>query len=826
LQTGLDTKTVITHGTVNFTDGIPFVTTQEILIHDQVGNLLVNESRICNAPNSFDLLSSTLNKYDLLGHLIESKKDGRIIYSAVYNGSHKTQDTDEFGITKLYSYYSTFDSNDMPGSVTRNPVIADGILSEIPKHEIVSLYDNFNRIISETQSAGEDENSSTQERKFEYDSLGRIKRDYTTYFFPSNGTSTYVIDIGDKYSYDAALRSTTKADLRGLTTITTNYRDGQTKLVNGTAALKQAYDYGVSVDGNQWQKVSIGADTDPIWTQTTYDMAGRTIEVKQPSGPAGVGTAGAAQFIRRAMTYNAESHIASESIDGLGVRNYTYVYQSSPPGFFTTETLDTGNVDDGQRTSSTRMYYAKEGTRWFRILITTKAGIATTTTKEQVGGFAANEMARSVFIDAAGNSSTTLTIINGQKVITATTRSDVTNVAESISRAGLVQSIKEFNGANPAIITYDGYGRTVSLADPRTGLITTWEYETAFQNVSKITRGTDVTEFTYSLDVDQNLEPTKYLGRLISKTINGVITNYDYTDRGEQRRQWGTGTYPIQWDYDTNGRLITMRTYRDEVDAANWTRGSATTAGGSLTSWQYHANTNLIYRKLDNSNNDTIYEYYPDGQVRRRRWARATNGVIASYTYNLAGEPKTIDYSDTTPDVSMKYNSLGQIREVIDAGGVRTLTNDNLGRPLTESLGTSGLLANTSLSWTWTGPDRLAQMTAKFGANTVVQQNHTYEPTTGRLDKISDGALEADYDYLPNSNWVDTLTIKQNAVLAVMHKRVPDVQDRLQSVTASRGAAIVESHAWTYDAKGRRIKDTLKDNRYWAYSAYLQRIPL
>ena len=47
--------------------------------------------------------------------------------------------------------------------------------------------------------------------------------------------------------------------------------------------------------------------------------------------------------------------------------------------------------------------------------------------------------------------------------------------------------------------------------------------------------------------------------------------------------------------------------------------------------------------------------------------------------------------------------------------------------------------------------------------------------------------------------------------------RTPDGLGRLQKIETKRGAAVVEAHAWSYNAAGQRERDTLADGSYWAY---------
>ena len=69
-----------------------------------------------------------------------------------------------------------------------------------------------------------------------------------------------------------------------------------------------------------------------------------------------------------------------------------------------------------------------------------------------------------------------------------------------------------------------------------------------------------------------------------------TTTRYDCNARGQLTNQWGGGTYPVAYTYDTEGRMTTLSTYRaGSFTAATWAAAAdaATIAGQTpdITTW-------------------------------------------------------------------------------------------------------------------------------------------------------------------------------------------------------------------------------------------------
>ncbi|MGC8989532.1 MAG: hypothetical protein ACP5MD_05375, partial [Verrucomicrobiia bacterium] len=98
-----------------------------------------------------------------------------------------------------------------------------------------------------------------------------------------------------------------------------------------------------------------------------------------------------------------------------------------------------------------------------------------------------------------------------------------------------------------------------------------------------------------------------------------------------------------------------------------------------------------------------------------RVWKR---GVTTTYSYNNARDLQTIDYSDSTPDVSYTYDQRGRRASVVCNGITTTWSYNDASQPLTESY-SGGTLPSLSMNWTYDTSLRLQTVTAKNGATTL-----------------------------------------------------------------------------------------------------------
>jgi YD repeat-containing protein len=178
---------------------------------------------------------------------------------------------------------------------------------------------------------------------------------------------------------------------------------------------------------------------------------------------------------------------------------------------------------------------------------------------------------------------------------------------------------------------------------------------------------------------------------VVLSRLTGGVTN-EYHPTGELKRTSGSRTYPVEYAYDTAGRLKTNTT---------WQNFATTGAGAARTVWNYDAWRGFLVSKRYDDGKGPDYTYITSGstgkgRLNKRFWSR---GSKATYSYNAAGELSGITYAGTptTPNVTYTYDRLGRIATVVQGSITTTLAYNDLGQVLTESY-SGGDLAGLGLT--------------------------------------------------------------------------------------------------------------------------------
>ncbi len=226
-----------------------------------------------------------------------------------------------------------------------------------------------------------------------------------------------------------------------------------------------------------------------------------------------------------------------------------------------------------------------------------------------------------------------------------------------------------------------------------------------------------------------------------------------HNDRGQITVVGGETKYPVEYGYDTYGRLDALYTQRGASN--DW----------DITRWNYDDRAGLVTNKVYANGSGPSYAYTPDGKLAKRIWAR---GIATDYRYNLTGGLTNIVYSDSTPSIAVQYNRLGQKEQIIDVTGTNTfsysdtfqLTNetqlvdydlarayDDLGRAAGISLG-----SDYAVSYTF---DELGRFTSVSSAVDSVSSvfDYSYLEDSHLLAGYTNNfGFAVDYDFEPNRN--------------------------------------------------------------------------
>lgn len=580
-------------------------------------------------------------------------------------------------------------------------------------------YDELNRVIQARKdgvaASSPHDAQPTVYTHYVYDAANNVKQTATTKSAnrPALGSPTDELDVFATASYDFAGRpvqtvanaGTTHALTTGFLfepgvrkTIVTlpggaqkvveTFRDGQVYRVTGNAVVSEEHNY--FVDTTTYRKVrqSVYGGNFEAWTNTYWDWLGRKVEEWKPGWTP-------ASNVARIWYYNNKGQLWKHTQPDMAPTLFTYdtlgqqVMAGLDLGGTPADTLQAASTD---RITETGYRFFVESSKAIRE-VTTKTyaveGSNTTTTVSKTRDYLSNlgpgVVSLSSSTDIFGNVMTVTTTVDRAncKVTSTTTAPDATTPAVQLAYNGLLVQSTDTAGVTMRY-KYDGLGRRFQTVDPRTGSTTTDFY--ANTNLLEwVKDAANKTQATYTYDAAGRVSGVK-------NALN-KHTYYSYTPRGQKEYEWGPATYPAQYTYDDEGHLTHLRTYRggSNWDQASWSSTSPGTP--DITRWVYDARTGFLKEKYDAANLNAAgepiagakkvsYTYTLGGKIDTRTWAR---GVTTGYGYNpQTGELETVNYPSGTSNLIIQYNRLGQMTQVTDATGERTLDHCACGKVVGE----------------------------------------------------------------------------------------------------------------------------------------------
>ena len=322
--------------------------------------------------------------------------------------------------------------------------------------------------------------------------------------------------------------------------------------------------------------------------------------------------------------------------------------------------------------------------------------------------------------------------------------------------------------------TYDEVGRVKTVSDA-TGLTVSYTYDN-LDNVTKV---------SYP---DGTSETTEYT----CCGIPGVETDragrksyFDYDVMKRLTRVQDAQGNTLQLDRDTNGNLLRL------VDAK-----------GHLTKWQYDAVSRVIAKAY---NDGTTEAYtYSQGLLSQSKGAR---NQIVNYSYDANSNLTLIDYPNMS-DVSMSYDNLDDVTQIVDGVGTHGFTYDNRGKLLS----LDGPFADDEQTFTYDALQRLQTQTVGRGASGGTQsQSYAYD-ALGRLSTLTSGGTQGvgafNFSYVGLTRMLEGLQMPNGAQSTHSY----DSLHRLTEVSNLSPANSVQSrYAYSYD--NRQIRTAMQVER-------------
>ena len=627
------------------------------------------------------------------------------------------------------------------------------------------------------------------------------------------------------------------------TTVSVNFLDGRTKTMTDQEGHITTYSYGTHDEegGGQLRTVSLPGNNQETTTYT--DQLGRSFKMEYADGAES--TQSYHSFTNSAR---AGSRGKLKSITDADLVTTTYGYNR-----------------EGERTTTTApLPNASGGAAQARVNFSETSVVASVTVHEtiiapahktvsQVNGIETNTSYRSIdgrisaSVSFGRESLTVSTVPNDGSWTVTTTTPDGQTTRQSYSD-GLLQKNEFFdneglasaNLVTSSSYTYDPFGRALTHTDARTGTATYDEDEDGFPDV------TDSGNILYTKDAGDRVTTFSYdvMGRRLtvdapnsldeSGATLANITHTAYTPRGQVQVTWGDQTYPHLYQYDEQGRMTQLHTWKTAPTftpvAASATPTLITVPTGSaVTTWVYDDQRGWLTEKnyageTGNGPGSTAdYQYTPAGRLANRTWER---GVTTDYSYQN-GVLTKVDYSDATPDLEYQYDNFGRLTEVKRAGAAHASYSYNPANLLLaeehlnqEALGSSrrvyrlydDLLRPISIS------------DQDFDVPGLYSHAYTYD-SAGRLKTVTNHAGDIfQYKYLAKSfNLIETC---QTPVHTVTNTWEGD-RDVLQKKENQADMTMISSYQYTVNDIGQRTAVSKEGSAFsgtvnidWAYNQH------
>lgn len=352
-------------------------------------------------------------------------------------------------------------------------------------------------------------------------------------------------------------------------------------------------------------------------------------------------------------------------------------------------------------------------------------------------------------------------------------------------------------------VGYDAHGRQSQVTDARNGTTTMgFNVGDLVVSVTSPAASSGLAPQVQTSDYDQQ-------GRLISTIApDGGVQTIQYFASGLPKKRSGSRTFPVEYYYDPPGRMIWMKTWK----------GFASDSGTNYTVWNYNPYRGWLDNKRYSDGKGPDYTYSAAGRLSTRQWARGTtNRLQTTYSYNGAGDLYTVDYSDSTPDVTYGYDRRGRRSTVSQNGTTTTLTLHDSGLVTAETM-SGGILGGYTLNNAYDSLLRRTGATAQAAATNIFSYTYTYD-TASRLSSVGDGTRSATYAYLANSPLVEQTTFKDGATVRMVTTRKYDNLNRLTSIGSGTSASAIPHTAYNYayNEANQRVQTTQHDSSYWVY---------
>jgi RHS repeat-associated protein len=664
--------------------------------------------------------------------------------------------------------------------------------------------------------------------------------------------------------------------------LTNDYNlDGQLARTTGSASTPVQYEYGVASFVSQYREYTTVTKLDaawnptPEWTRTFVDGDGRTLAVvysPRPEDDPNDPPSSRSFYNSKGQLWKQVDPDTNTTLfvyDNKGQREYSITaVQASTKAMASYDDLVYGLEALKSDTSIDRIttnlvmvaesteggkparnlvekYVWTDGSSTPRLISRSESAVSGLQSWQTVWRTSGNDATK-----AETMSVTTYGPANGRRTQTTTEPDNTTTV--SVYSYGQITSVTRFDSAGQPVslntYSYDNQGRQWQVADDRNGT-TTYAYNNADQIVSVTTPAPAPGKLPLVTSTAYN-----NMGRVISVTQpDGTVVSNSYFANGQLQKTFGSRTYPVEYTYDAQGRMKTMKTWKD----FNETTGNGA-SGYAITTWNYDANRGWLaskdYPNASTGNAPAIgtggpnYTYTPGGRLKTRVWQRADsngNKVTTEYKYgfnddesdNKSGDLTKVEYSNeqtgvVTPAVTYTYDRMGRRKTAVveptllQTGFTTTYDYNDAGQVLTETM-SGGIMNGISVSRSYNNSLRMDGLNVLNGTTTTYDADYAYD-TAGRLQTVINGDNSATYAYHDKSSLIHTLTFNNGTTPPTTRMRTTrnyDFVNRLTGIssvsyptTPPTAPATLNSSSYQLNSASQRVRNDLSDGSYWEYS--------
>jgi len=716
------------------------------------------------------LLDTTAYEHDEQQRVVKTTRGNGRFSTTAWMCCGPLLETDEDGITTTYAYNSAHQLTE-----TSREAVYDGDTCITPETITEFVRDAAGRVISTTRRIG----SMASLESTVYDALGRVT------------TQVDVLGRSTTTAYSEDGLTTTRTSSAGATSITTRYADGSTASVSGTAQRELVYVYDLS--GNN-ERVTTKLPSGEIIAQSITNGFGQTIVQAQPNTLGG--------FIYTRSEYNAKGQMVKSYQDTGWNTEATAptLFEYDSFGNQVKQVLALSSAPTKDNSPVSEVAYAVESAEDGVYAVTTQthynaAGQPLATTQKQlISRLSGTLSSKNISIDVRGNSSVSWSEYSAPAKVTSFSTIPTSNItAEVVAMDGFTLSQKDHAGIiTTASRSYTATGMTLVQVDGRNNATTS-----ITDIAGRTIRVTDAANATTTTVYDALHD----LPAMVTDAL-GNTSCYKYDARGRKIAEWGTAIQPACYGYDIMGNMTSLRTFRAESEEI--TTDPSERTDYDETTWSFDAVTGLELSKTYADNSSVVKTYDAYNRLATETDAR---GNVKTHSYEHArglqlGTTYTVvDGTASTADRSFTYNHLGQMVQLVDDAGVRTLGYNSYGERESDSLVVDG---DTHL---------IVEQRDSFGRSTgyVYSKNGSVQQTVttgygtdGRIASASflhGGAAKVfGYEYLSGTNLLHKLIKPNNMTLTQSYEATRDL---LTSLAYHRGTTLVAQREYSYDTLGR-----------------------